>query len=229
MNTQSNQDEREGSGASVEIPVPTPEPALYRYGATDAILRILVDDPYAEFTARELSRATEYSIRSITQALDVLAANGLIRTRSEGNRKPVRIDRTRLSKPDDPILQILQTAFHEPVRIATDRLLDQLKDVRGTLVFGSVARGEADRQSDIDLFVLVAESQASNQRRAHEVAKHLGQQRFEGDRYRFEILVESVQSVRQYDERLRDVFAAGLTIYETDTFRTVRTEVLGHD
>lgn len=228
MTTLGNREANE-SGASVEIPVPTPVPSLYRYSATDAILRILVDDPYAEFTARELSRATEYSIRSITQALDVLDANGLIRTRAEGNRKPVRIDRTRLSKPNDSILQIPQTAFHEPVRTATDQLLDQLEDVRGSLVFGSVARGQADRQSDIDLFVLVAESQASNQRRAHEIAKRLGQQRFEGDRYRFEILVESVEAVRQYDDRLRDVFATGLTIYETDTFRKVRSAVLGRD
>jgi predicted nucleotidyltransferase len=227
--TKHNRGNEPPTEATLTIPIPALDPSLYRYGATNEILRILVDNPYTEFTARELSRVTDYSLRSITQASDVLSANDLIHTRAEGNRKPIRINRARLSKPDDPVLQLPQAEFHQPVRAAVDQLGEQLDDVHGIVVFGSVARGEADRQSDIDLFVLVAEAQATNQRWAHEIAKQLGQQRFTGDRYEFEVLVESVTSARQYGERLGEIFAGGLTLYTTDTLAAVKREVLTRD
>lgn len=227
--TKHNREPEPTTEVSLTVPIPARDPLLYRYGATNEILRILVDNPYTEFTARELSRITDYSLRSITQARDVLSANDLIHTRAEGNQKPIRINRSRLSKPDDPVLQLSQAEFHQPVRAAIDQLCERLEGVRGIVVFGSVARGEADRQSDIDLFVLVTETQATNQRRAHELAKQLGQQRFHGDRYAFEVLVESVTSARQYGERLEEIFATGLTIYATDTLAALKQEVLTRD
>jgi predicted nucleotidyltransferase len=127
------------------------------------------------------------------------------------------------------VLQLPQAEFHQPVRATVDQLGEQLADVRGIVVFGSVARGEADRQSDVDMFVLVAEVQATNQHWAHEIAKQLGQQQFTGDRYEFEVLVESVTSARQYGERLSEIFASGLTLYTTDTLAEMKREVLTRD
>lgn len=223
MNTKTNQ---EATETTLELSVPAKNPTLYRYGATDDVLGVLVDSPYEEFTARGLSRLTDHSIGSVTETLNVLEENGLIRTRPEGNRKPVRINRERLSKPDDPVLRIPQTGFHLPVREALERLRGELDNVSGVVVFGSVARGDADRKSDVDLFVLVEEEQATNQRKAHETARDLENERFDGERYGFEILVESVDSAEEYGDKLRDVFASGITLYETDELRTVKREVL---
>lgn len=81
-----------------------------------------------------------------------------------------------MTKPDEPVLRIPQEEFHEPVRTALDRLQTELDAVQGVVLFGSVARGQADRQSDIDLWVLV-EDDRGEQHRANEIAAQLGQER----------------------------------------------------
>lgn len=227
MNSQRNhQRPTNGHRASLAIPVPAEDGTIYRYGATDRLLTLLVDDPDAAFTVRALARATDSATRSISQAVDVLEANNLVVTEHEGNRRLVRINRDRLSKSDDPILAIPQSEFHAPVRAACDRLRTTLDDVRGIVIFGSVARGNADRRSDVDLWVLVGAEQATNQRRARKIANQLGDERFAGDRYEFEILVESLETAEDYDDRLHGIFSSGLTLFATPDLRDLEATVL---
>ncbi|WP_266081511.1 nucleotidyltransferase domain-containing protein [Haladaptatus caseinilyticus] len=63
-------------------------------------------------------------------------------------------------------------------------------------MFGSVARGEADRKSEIDLFVLVEGDRTVVRRIVTEVVAELGDEQFDGDRYEFESYVESVEDGR---------------------------------
>lgn len=213
-------------GASVSLSVPASDAAVYRYEATDPVLHFLVDNPLSEYTIRELSRVTSFSHTAVANAVDVLAANGVVDVDPAGNRKHVSINRNRLSKPDDPVVRIPQTEFHEPVAAATARLRDELADVRGILVFGSVARGEADRQSDVDLWVLVQSDRGTNQRRANDVATDLATERFAGDRYEFEPLVESVRSARDAGDELTEILASGITLYDTETLQRFKREVV---
>lgn len=211
--------------ASVRLPVPTPAPGLFKHKATNDVLGLLVDNPYETFTIRELSRLTDHSTYSVKSAVDVLEANGLVVTERAGNQRPVGINRSRLTKPDDPVLRIPQVEYHEPVYAALTRLREELDDVRGVLVFGSVARGRADRQSDIDLWVLVGEA-SGDQHRANEIAKELGQQRFAGDRYEFQILVESLDSARGYGDRLTEILTEGITLHDSQALQDVKSEVV---
>lgn len=210
--------------AGIRLPIPSPNPNLFRHKATNDILRLLLDNPYETFTIRKLGRLTDHSTYAIKSAVDVLEDNGLVTARSAGNRRPVGINRTRVSEPSDPVLRIPQPEFHEPVRTALDRLRTELDDVEGVLVFGSVARGQADRQSDIDLWVLV--DSRGEQHRANEIAKKLGQERFDGDRYEFQILVESIDSATGYADRLADIFTDAITLYESDALQQFKAEVL---
>lgn len=210
--------------ATIELPVPAPDPDLFRHTGTDDLLRLLLDNPYERFTIRELGRLTDNAAQSVKRAVDVLEANGVVVVDTEGNRRLVGINRARLSKPDDPILQIPQPEFHQPVRTALDRIRNELGEVEGVLVFGSVARGRADRQSDIDLWVLAADR--ADQHRANELAKELGQERFDGDRYEFQILVETPEAARGHGDRLEDVFADAITLVDSDTLRELKHEVL---
>lgn len=212
--------------SSLALPVPAVESSLYRYGVTDLLLRLLVDSPYSEFTIRELARATDANTRSVSKAVDVLETNGLVTARHTGNKRLVGINRARLSKPDDPVLQVPQPEFQLPIRAALTRIEDELEGVCGVVVFGSVARGEADRQSDIDLWVLVTDDRATKQRQAHDIANALGSERFDGDRYEVQILVESIETATDYGDRLRDVFASGLTLRDSDALRELKQEVL---
>jgi hypothetical protein len=97
------------------------------------------------------------------------------------------------------------------------------------VLFGSVARGAADRLSDIDCFVLVEEEQALAQQTAHELTSHLGEERFRGDRYTFHVLVESVASARKHGEQLQEIFAEGLTLVDSSALRQLKTEGLPMD
>lgn len=212
---------------SIRLPVPAPNPDLFRYKATNDILRLLLDNPYETFTLRELSRLTDHSTYAIKSAVDVLEDNGIVTAKSDGNRRPVGINRTRVSKPDDPVLRVPQPEFHDPVRTALDRLHAELDDVRGVLVFGSVARGHADRQSDIDLWVLVADSRGE-QHRANEIAMELGQKRFGGERYEFQVMVETVESAHSYADRLEDIFTDAITLHKSEALQQLKEEVLSN-
>jgi predicted nucleotidyltransferase len=222
---------QDGSGpgadtTTVELQVPATNPKLFKHKATDDILRLLADNPYESFTIRELGRLTDHTTYSVKSAVDVLADNGIVTADTEGNRRPVSIDRTRLHKPDEPALRIPQPEFHAPVRAALAQIADEFDDLRGVLLFGSVARGRADRQSDVDLWILV-ENAGGYQHRANEISQELGQQRFGGNRYEFEILVESVESARGYADRLQDIFTDAITLRDSETLRDLKREVVG--
>jgi len=210
--------------ATVGLPVPAPNPDLFRHSATNDLLRLLLDNPYKQFTIRELGRLTDNAAQSVKRAVDVLEPNGLVMVETEGNRRLVGINRTRVTKPDEPVLRIPQPEFHTPIRAALDRIRDELGAVEGVVVFGSVARGRADRQSDIDLWVLADER--ADQHRANELAKELGTERFDGDRYEFQILVETPGSARSHGDRLEDVFTDAITLVEGDILRNLKSEVL---
>ena len=211
--------------ATVGIPVPAPGPNLFRHTATNDPLRLLLDNSYEQFMIRELGRLTDNAVQSVKRAVDVLEANAVVVVETEGNRRLVGINRGRVTNPDDHVLRIPQSELHLPVRAALDRIHDELGPVEGVLVFGSVARGQADRQSDIDLWVLADDR--VEQHRANELAKELGQDRFDGDRYEFQILVESPESARGHGDRLEDVFTDAITLVDSDTLRELKREVIG--
>ncbi|MGM0510710.1 MAG: nucleotidyltransferase domain-containing protein [Thermoplasmatota archaeon] len=223
MVTKDNHKKEEGIKISLSIPIQ--EPKLFRHETTDKILHILSDNPYNEYTFRRLARLTGYSHPAIKKAVGVLENNDLVKVDAKGNKKNVSINRSRLAKPDDRTLQIPQKEFHEPVKKAVDRLKIELDDVLGILIFGSVARGQADRQSDIDLWVLVQSARGTNQRKANEIAKDLEKKTFNGNRYEFQVLVESSRSATNYNERLQEVLSSSITLHETKTLQRFKKEV----
>ncbi|WP_084157181.1 nucleotidyltransferase domain-containing protein [Haladaptatus cibarius] len=208
----------ETSGATIQVPVPASNPNLYRHKATDELLQLLVDRPFEEYTIRTLASIVDVTHRTVGKAVDVLASNDLVHIQHKGNKKLVSINRERVTIPDNPLLCIPQTEFHAPVRTAVETLANELDDMLGILVYGSVARGEADRQSDIDLWVLVREHRGRNQRRAAQIGKELASQQFNGERYDFHIVVESPASVPAHTGDIAETVVSGITLSETGEF-----------
>ncbi|MFP9191239.1 nucleotidyltransferase domain-containing protein [Natrialbaceae archaeon A-CW1-1] len=204
------------------------------------------------------------SERATREAVNSLEANELIETVHEGSARRVHINRTRLRKPTDPISTIPQPAFQTPVRVARHYLTDELNDVQGIILFGSTARGEADRQSDIDLWVLVDGDHMRQRHEANKLVKQLeglhipatigltdpAHAGFEsnwtaiksqlenesadgqpGDRYSFEIIVETPQSVLAQQDRVdtEALFGDGITLLSTETLERVKLEVLSDE
>ncbi|WP_425604347.1 nucleotidyltransferase domain-containing protein [Natrinema gelatinilyticum] len=158
--------------------------------------------------------------------MNVLSSNGLVVESPESNQRLIQINRRRLSVPDDPILRIPQPEYHKPVKTVVQELRENISDVVGIVLYGSVARGEADRRSDIDLWVLTRSGRAESQREANAVARDLEETEFGGDRYAYDIDVEAVQAIPTYTEDIREIVVSGIPIYKTSDFETVENLLL---
>ncbi|WP_089768772.1 nucleotidyltransferase domain-containing protein [Halobellus clavatus] len=188
------------------------------------ILDILIDQPYAAYSMSELATLTGANKGTISKAVKLLSQLDVVKTAQDGRTQQVRINRDRLTKPD-PILSIPQAEFHQPVQAFLQRIQDELDELVGVVLFGSVARGEADRASDIDLLVIVDDDKTAARRTVQSVVSDLEDQRFERNRYTFQPLVESTDSVQRIGDQLRPQFDDGITLVGSDQLSELRTEV----
>ncbi|ELZ19738.1 nucleotidyltransferase [Halosimplex carlsbadense 2-9-1] len=202
---------------------------MYRSQAVHDLLYFLTRYHTDEFSITELTDAVEYSQPSISKAVDILVANDLVIEKREGNTRNVRINSGRLSRPDDPVLEVPQAEFQPPVRAAVEVLCEDLDGVLGVVLFGSVARGEADRRSDIDLWVLVEEDRMTNQRTANRIRQDLEEREFDTGRYAYEIDVETLPAVPNYVDELREILGDGIVLYDSEKFETVQQMVFHGD
>jgi len=110
------------------------------------ILRLLVDAHDTEFSIPELVDATGVTRSTVWRAVDLLDSIDAIQIRETPQRNYIAINPDRLQK-DDPILGISQSEFHAPIRAFVDRVqattadADDINDLLGIVIFGSVARG----------------------------------------------------------------------------------------
>jgi predicted nucleotidyltransferase len=213
-------------GISISLRVPVRDPDLFKNKATDDVLLFLSRHRFDEFTIGELSRRTDHTKPTVGRAVDVLIGNDLVRENAEGNRRLIRINRDRLFVPDDPFLRIPQREFHRPVKAAVDELGNRLDNLLAIVLYGSVARGEADRRSDIDLWVLVSNERAASRRTVNEIEMDLKERTFDTGRYEYNIDVEAVSSVPRYTEDVRSIVRSGISLYETSEFETVERLLL---
>lgn len=213
---------------------PGDDTRVFRFRAADDVIRLLVDAHESEFSMTELASETDHSRSTVWRAVELLDELGVIEIRETTQRKYVTIDPDHLEK-DDPILAIAQTEYHEPVREFVRRVeemvgeTDEIDRLLGVVVFGSVARGDADRKSDIDVFVLVDGDRTVARRFVSRIAAELGEERFDGDRYTFEPFVETVESAQRAGEKLRALFQEGITVSGGDEFHRVRRRVMGDE
>jgi predicted nucleotidyltransferase/DNA-binding HxlR family transcriptional regulator len=113
------------------------------------LLRLLFGSRPVELHLRELVRRSGLSIGTVQQELRRLTRIGLVNARKDGNRVYYR------ANPEHPIHPELRSLV-----LKTDGLAGVLggaledKQVLSAFVFGSVARGEADAESDVDLMVI---------------------------------------------------------------------------
>ena len=207
---------------------------VFRISAADEILELLVDAHETEFSIPELVDATGVARSTVWRAVDLLDSLSIVRVRETPQRNYVTIDPERLQK-GDPILAIEQPEFHNPIRAFVERIRDtfdesdDIDDLVGIVVFGSVARGEADRRSDIDLFVVVDGDRTSARRRTTNVVSDLSEERFDGDRFAFEPYVESVGSAKRAGSKLREIFEEGITVDGSERLQSIRKTVFADE
>lgn len=213
---------------------PDRETNVFRIEAADDVLRLVADAHESEFTIADLVDATDVTRSTVWRAVNLLEEIGAVRVRETPQRNYVSINPSRLQK-DDPILAIEQSEFRAPVRTFVRRIeaafteTDEVSTVVGVVVFGSVARGDADRQSDIDLFVIVDGDRTTARRLVTGVVSDLREQRFGGDRFDFEPYVESIGSARRAGSKLREIFDEGVTVVGGKELDDIRKAVLADE
>lgn len=216
--------DRDCSGVYIDVPLP--EERIFRNQAMDDVVELLYRNPHEEFGIRQLRSVTGHGAQTVDTAITLLTELDLIQTRRDGNRKLISINRDRIRKPDDPILEIQQEEFRAPVKEFLDRIReDQDGNLVGVILFGSVARGEADRTSDVDVQVIVKDDLTKSRRELHDVRQEIESQTFDGERYELQLLVESVATAESYGKKLREIFSEGITLYSTDELHDVKEVV----
>lgn len=216
-------DEKNG----VFITLPLPDEQIFRYKAADDILRLLYRNPHREFTVTELRETTGHGGKSVDNAIQILDSIHLVQKGREGRRSLIKINQDRIQKPDDPILEIPQGEFRKPVKEFLEMAEVKHGDnLVGAILFGSVARGEADRASDIDIQVIVENDLTKARRQLQDVRQEIEKRKFDGNRYEIQLVVESVETAEGYGEELREIFSEGIELYTTEQLDDVREAVL---
>lgn len=224
MNSNTVQFHRAGDGTHVCIPVPVPDPGVFSHTATATILQLLINNPERSFTNRELHRLTEKGLGNVNSAVQTLETLGVVTITRDGRANQVQINPAKVISPAERITAIPQEEYHEPIRRVVDLVRDRIGEDAGIVLFGSVARGDADRASDIDLFVVVDADRIAAQRTAHTIEDDLASERFDGDRYEPHIVVETQESAVTHDQ-IHDVLTNGLTLRDTPALEAVKDEV----
>ena len=217
------------SQTRVLLDFPFPEERVFRYQAMQDILHHLVNNPFEEFTQKELATITDSDVSSVSRSVELLERMGVLEIT---NRKPaqIAIDQDHITG-SDPLFTIPQQEFRKPVQAFLDGLTADIKasndveEIVGIILFGSVARGEADRSSDIDLLVIVNGDLTYGRRLVSQLARDLEERTFQGERYQFEVLVETSESAASHGVPLRDIFDKGIVLERTDALEDVREAV----
>lgn len=213
----------------VKVRLPLPDEQVFRYGAMDDILEIAATNPSTKFSNRDLQELTGFGGPSVTKAVSLLEAMGLLIRQDTGAKTLYQINERSLFDADDPFLGIPQAEFREPLKRFVNQVGQELSTDAAILCFGSVARGDADRVSDIDLFVLVGDDEelVTARRAVSEVVRELETEPIDGQRYEFEVFVESPESARRRGEDLQPILQEGIVLSESEAFRRVKGEVFG--
>ena len=208
--------------SGILLPTPLGEDRVFRNQSMDDILELLYRNPHSEFGIRQLREITEHGAKTVDTAITLFTQLGVITTRRDGNKKLVSINRDRVQKPDDPILEISQEEFRDPLKAFLDEVDQAEAGIVGIILFGSVARGQADRASDIDIQIIVSDNLTESRREIHDIRQEVEGQKFDGERYELQLLVESVESAESYGEKLREIFSEGIKLRKTDELENVK-------
>lgn len=214
---------------TVHLDFPFPDERIFRYQAMQDILQLLVNNPFEAFTQQELAAITDADVSSISRSVDLLEQVGVLEV-SDDRPAQIRIDMDHLHRPD-PVFMIPQPAFRMPVNAYLDTLQteinesDAVVDCVGVILFGSVARGRADRRSDIDLLIIVDGDLTAGRRICSSIARDIEGESFDGHRYVFEVLVETPATAVSHGEELKPIFDDGLVLDRSDSLDELRQNI----
>lgn len=185
---------------------------LFKWSHTRDILLLLAKNPYDAFTVSQLIGILDIRSRdSLTKLLNAMRTAGLIESTRVGRKRYISINRELLELYDEPLLQIPQEEFRQPIKTITGQIKKE-KGVVQIILFGAVARGTADRMSDIDLLVVGRNVEALLQKAA-EIAYECRTGKLLSQRYELNIRVITPEEYKKPRGFIRDAKSEGIRLY----------------
>jgi len=114
------------------------------------LISLFLTHPEEKFYIRQLERLISEPIGAIQRELPKLEKMGLIKSEVSGGRKNYLLDKTCPIKEELRSIVLKTIAVGERIR----GLIKKTKDIKYAFIYGSVAKGEEDIKSDIDLMVI---------------------------------------------------------------------------
>jgi len=199
---------------------------VFRIGAADDILRLLVDAHDTEFSIPELVDATPRVLlgRRSGGAVDPSTVSTPSRFEKRLNATTSRSTQTVSRRTTRSLASLNQNSTRRSEHSSTASKPRPPTPTTSTTSLGSssleASLGEADRQSDIDCFVVVDGNRTTARRQITDVVADLQSERFDGDRFVFEPYVESAESAGRAGSKLHEIFTEGITEYTGATAST---------
>ena len=114
------------------------------------ILTLFMMNPGQEFFLREISRLTNENLNSVGRELKNLEELGLLESEKKGNSKYFSIETDYPIYPELRSIIMKTEGINKPIK----ELLSQIDTVEVAFIYGSFASGQANKESDLDLFVV---------------------------------------------------------------------------
>jgi predicted nucleotidyltransferase len=139
--------------------------------AREKVLATLLLTPEQEVHLRSLIRKTGFAPRTVQREVDFLVRQGILKERRDGNRRYLSASRAH------PLYAPLRELVSRTVGIVPIlRLALGEVGIEFSFVFGSLAEGTADAESDVDLMVVGDIGLRETVRRLREVPDLLGRE-----------------------------------------------------
>ncbi|UCE73208.1 MAG: nucleotidyltransferase domain-containing protein [Methanomassiliicoccales archaeon] len=185
---------------------------LFRYGYARDVLLFLAKNPNKAFTVSELIDILEIRSRdALTKLLDSMKEANLIQSNRVGRKRFVEINTSLIEKPEDPLFQIPQEEYRGVVKKIIDQI-NKIKQVKNVILFGAIARGTADRMSDIDILV-VGEDVTRLQEKTSKIAYDCRTGKILKQRFEVNIRVITPAELEEPRGFIRDALSEGIMLY----------------
>jgi DNA-binding transcriptional ArsR family regulator len=123
---------------------------VFRTATRVMILRLLTRNPEMVFTGREIARSIGVASSNVGRALSGLERIGVLHSMAKGRSLLYRLN-TRHILCERLLRDLFEKEIGNLNYVLDDLPLDWPRDIRSVICYGSVARGEEQISSDVDL------------------------------------------------------------------------------
>jgi len=140
---------------------------LYQKITQLKVLSLFLENPHSSYYLRESARMLNMDPMTVKRALDLLLKDNLLIRTEEKNRILYK------ANVENPALRHIKISYNLSwlrEKNTVDFILKQMKSVSSIVLFGSFAKGENDKESDVDILTI----SLSKNKPTSKLAKHLG-------------------------------------------------------